>query len=274
MLTESNMLLLGLLAENDGLHWPVRGLKMTARSVCYERRRDFLQRGHRWSSGGLTANARKSSQRRFELLVAKGDVIAFGPAGRTTGARLTEDCDDRLRHELGIADYDQALGGLDALYHRRGDPDGFDGLGVGREGFPAWTSEATLTGIPWGRDEDRDCYIMLYEDLAPLLWRALVRSNSSVLGHTWYAMTKEGYELASRRARAGQTRQFPPSIGGGDDALYAYYVEQRREAVEAIEAAAPQNRQEIGDCPLPACPVLRKYISPGSAAADDDHAAR
>jgi hypothetical protein len=266
---KDSRILLTILAKTDAFFWPIRNHQVPGRVLFYERRRDFLSSGIPWRSGATSERARKGSQRELEALAAGGLVTLYNPrGGRVCGVRLTPVTDDTLRRQIGLADYAAALPGLDELYRRRDDPEGFDGLGCGlpagrrgREAGLPWTSEESLTGIRWGDNEKRQAYCLLTEKFFPLLWRGLVKSNASVQGHVWYGLTTAGYELAQQRAASGQaTAKFPPPVPDGDPDAYEFYHAARIREVRAIEAGRPENASELGDIPLPVCPALRQFL--------------
>jgi hypothetical protein len=265
--------LLAILAKTDAVFWPIRNHDTPGRRAFYERRRAFLSAGLPWASGAASEAGRKAAQRELDALRAEGLVKTYNPRGaRTLGVRLTGTADDCLRRKLGLATYADALGFLDELYRRREDPDGFDGIGTGTGGGLPWSSEQALTGIRWGDNDKRVYYVLLTEDLLPLLWRGLVESNSSVQGHVWYGLTAEGYELAAGRDETGEAcLDYPPPLPEpGDDEAFAFYHDRRREEIDAIESATPKDTRDLGDIPLPVCPILRRWRkqSPAPAATE------
>jgi len=269
-MNDRNEILLSILAKADAVFWPIRNHDTPGRTLFYERRRVFLSAGVPWASGAASEAGRKAAQRELDALRGEGLVKAYNPRGaRTLGVRLTGSADDDLRRMIGLATYADALGFLDELYRRRHDPDGFDGIGTGAGGKPPWSSEEALTGIRWGDNDNRGYYVLLTYDLYPLLWRGLVKSNSSVRGHVWYGLTAKGYELARRRDEAAQaTGEHPPvPPEPGDEDAFDFYHDRRMEEIDAIECGTPKDSRDLGDIPLPVCPTLRKWQRAGPKAA-------
>ena len=259
--------LLTILAKSDACFWPIRKHDVPGRVLFCERRRAFLTAGVPWASGGRSEADRKTVQRALEGLAAAGLVKVYNPRGaRTLGVRLTEAADDLVRRRIGLATFADSLPFLDELYRRRDDDEGFDGLGAGCPNGVPWTSEQALTGVAWGDNENRGHYVLLTHDMYPLLWRGFVRSGSSIQGHTWYAPTAAGYELARQRAEAGQASAYPPPLPAvGDEADFDFYRLVRRAEVKAIECGEPKDRNDLGDIPLPVCPILRRFLTASRA---------
>ena len=220
--------LLRLLAETDGLFAPVRGLQMSLRPVVYERQQAYFSRGLRWAAGGL-----KATQALLLPLAERGLVEIYNPSrARTLAVRLTPAGGDNMRRLVGLPTFSQALAMLDELYRQRESPNGFSGPGCGGRGGLPWTSEACLTGTPWGSSDD--CvYGVLWEDALPLLNRGLVQANSDCERRVWYQPTKRGYELAQWRVETGAAIDFPQPLQPGDDDAYSYYRARRDEAIDA-----------------------------------------
>lgn len=268
-MTKRDEQLLTILARTDAIFWPIRKHDVPGHVLFCERRWGFPMAGVPWASGALTEGTRKIAQRELEDLASAKLVVTFKPrAARTLGVKLTDEADDALRRRIGMATYADALPILDELFRLRDDGDGCDGLGCGRPGGLPWASEQRLTGVRWGDNANRGHYVLLTEDLFPLLWRGLVASNSSVQGHVWYAPTAAGYELAQERAAAGLAQDYPPPPPeAGDVGAYDFYHGLRQAEIAAIEAGRPAALNEIGDIPLPVCPILRKwYVGPEAEA--------
>jgi hypothetical protein len=248
--------LLTILAKTDAVFWPIRKHNVPGRVLFYERRWAFPTAGVPWASGVVSEAGRKAAQRELEALLSAKLVKTYNPrGGRTLGVRLTETADDAMRRMIGLATYADSLPFLDELYHRMDDGDGCNFLGR------PWTSEESLTGVRWGDNDNRGYYVLLTEDLYPLLWRGLVESNASVQGHVWYGLTAAGYELASKRADNRQaSREYPPPAEGDED-VFDFYHDARMQDVKALETGEPEDSREIGAIPMPVCPVLRKWQS-------------
>ena len=262
-------ILLTIMAKTDAIFWPIRRNHLPGRVLFYERRRAFLVSGCPWASGVVSEAGRKAAQRELDALRDEGLIRTHNPRGsRTLGVRLTDSADDAMRRKIGLATFADALPYLDELYRRRNDPDGFDGIGTGTGGNPPWASEQALTSVRWGDNERRGAYVRLTRDLYPLLWRGLVVSNSSMLGHVWYGLTATGRKLARQRDESGQARGEyppPPPAAGDKDALGFYFARQNEE-IDKIETGKPKNSRELGDLPLPVHPVLRGSCSDNQSA--------
>ncbi len=254
--------LLTILAKTDAVFWPIRKHDVPGRVLFYERRWAFPTAGVTWASGAVSEAGRKAAQRDLEALLSAKLVKTYNPrGGRTLGVRLTEAADDTMRRMIGLATYADSLPFLDELYCRLDDGDGCNFLGR------PWTSEESLTGVRWGDNDNRGYYVLLTEDLYPLLWRGLVESNASIQGHVWYGLTAAGYELARERAEDGQaSRDYPPPPPAeGDEEAFDFYHDARMQDVKALEAGEPRDSRELGAIPMPVCPVLRKWQTPRPA---------
>jgi hypothetical protein len=252
-------LLLTILAKTDAVFWPIRKHDVPGRVLFYERRWAFPTAGVPWASGAVSEAGRKAAQRELEGLQSARLVKTYNPrGGRTLGVRLTEGADDAMRRMIGLATYADSLPFLDELYRRLADGDGCNFLGR------PWTSEESLTGVRWGDNDNRGYYVLLTQDLYPLLWRGLAESNASSQGHVWYGLTAAGYELARERDEDEQaSREYPPPPPEeGDEEAFDFYHDARIEDVKTLEAGSPKDPREIGQIPMPVCPVLRQWERP------------
>jgi hypothetical protein len=257
-MTNGNETMLTILAKTDAAFWPVRKNDVPGRVLFHERRWAFLTAGLPWASGKMSEAGRKAAQRDLEALADAGKVLVYKPkSARTLGVRLSESADDAMRQMIGLATYADALPFLDELHRRLDDGDGCNFLGR------PWTSEESLTGIRWGDNEKRGHYVLLTQDLYPMLWRGLVESNASIQGHVWYGLTAAGLELARQRAEGGQASgEYPPPLPAeGDEEAFDSYHDARMQEVSALEHGEPEDTREIGPIPMPVCPVLRKWQS-------------
>jgi hypothetical protein len=252
-----NDLLLTILSKSDAVFWPVRrwDLPGTPTTFC-EMRRQFQLTGVAWTSGASGDRQRKAEQRRLESLARAGDVELFRTKTRTVGVKLSAKTDDRLRRRIGVADYRHSLQFLDWLYALRGDLDGFDY----DNGLP-WSTEVTLSGIRWGDNANRGYYVLLTEDMFPLLQRGLVLSNCSGQGHCSYGLTTEGWTLAEKRIQTGKAAtSFPPAPPKpGNSELNERYGDLRMAEIQRIEQTKPADPRDLGMIPLSVSLPLRRF---------------
>jgi hypothetical protein len=238
-------ILLAILAATDALFIPDRDpCDHNRHAVLYERRRDFPDAGIPWASEkampGLDETGRKQVQRALEGLVGQGLVDALRPKGaKTVGVRLTDAGEARVRAMCGLPLFEGAQAAVDHLVRLIEDDSAC--VYMGR----IWTPETALAGVPWGDDERRHKFVEVEERLLPALVRGLVVSNCTVRGHCWYSLNVLQPTL-------------PPVPADGPSRLELargqYYGRVKHEMAD-LRLAEPLNAREIGDIPMPVCPL-------------------
>jgi hypothetical protein len=76
-------------------------------------------------------------------------------------------------------------------------------------------------------------------------------------------LTAAGHELARQRAETGQASgDYPPALPAeGDEDAFKVYHDARMQEVKTLEYGEPDDSREIGEIPMPVCPILRKWQS-------------
>jgi hypothetical protein len=245
-------ILIDALAKADALFAPTR---RGNRAAIAERRAAYPHRGIPWASRGTSEAARKAAQRDLEALRLAGRVKVYKSRGRAIGIALTEAAEDDCRRRCGLATFGDVLGLVDELARRVEDPDGADWGGW------AWTPETALAGCEWGDKENAWRLAILADDVAPLLLRGLVASNSSAQGHTWYRLTRRGMTLAAERVADGLAVPFehadPPA---GEPEALDFYRACHRDELARLRTAQADAMGEIGPVPLPVAMPTRRMI--------------
>jgi len=239
-----------LLATCDGLFFPIRqGDDHRARATINQRRRAYLSRGLPYAAVKGDAECRKARERSLAEDVQAGAVVVYKPRGRTLGIRLSQDVDAHFREKLGLPGWDNSLVVLHEMFRQvsRGHAKKYIGW--------QWLSEAALTGIEWGDNDNRGVYVALTADLLPALWRGFALSNSDRDGRAWYALSAAGMELVKGRQKDGRglpPSTFPPADPPpGDEALYTQYKALRRAEIIELLSAELGDPSELGAIPLP-----------------------
>jgi hypothetical protein len=115
-----------------------------------------------------------------------------------------------------------------------------------------WIPETALAGVRWGDNERRHKLVEVEELLLPALVSGFAVSNCTVRGHCWYTITPAG--LAAIKSPPPLARDFPePSIEARSDYYSRIHLE-----IRALAAAKPENEREIGEIPMPVCPLPAK----------------
>jgi len=251
-----NDILLTILARTDALFMPLRG-NCFKRTAAWERRKLFADCGIDWPEQDRTPSGRQAARREAADLKASGDIEVLGAGGSNLRCKLTSEADDGLRQAIGLNNYAGSLLWVDELWRLRDSPDGFDDADL------SWTSEAALTGTPWGCDDLRWKYVELSESLMPALHRGLIESGCSSQGHCWYGLSGEGLTLAQMRAENGLATESPvlPDLLRNDERLYPLYSAERREEVTRLAKLKPLDPREISPMPLPVHPPLRRLTN-------------
>lgn len=246
----SDQILLAILAATDAVFIPDRDpLARPRHAVIYERRKAFAQSGVPWASEkvlpGLDEAARKQVQRMLDELALEGQVLTFQPkAAKTLGVHLSDTGDERARALAGLPALGDALRVLGQLAElERTDA---TSAYLGR----TWLPETALAGVRWGDNARRQAFVQVEEQLLPALVRGWVESNCSVQGHCWYSLTEAGRRQISRHDTPAM---LPPA---NDQARREYYFRVQSE-LHALAAARPDCEREIGEIPMPVCPVRK-----------------
>lgn len=252
-------ILLSILVATDAIFIPDRDPRDHVRHVVlYERRRDFPLRGVPWGSEmvapGLGDAGRKEVQRTLETLAAQGLVESFRPHGvKTLGVKLTDRSEAKLRARCGLPGMPESFAELDRLYRFLVDFDMTSCEFLGR----IWTPEPTFTGVRWGDNDRRHAYVELEERFLPALNRNLLISNCSVRGHCWYSINQAGFKLAEQRAETGAIPEAPADLPARDEEARCEYYTRLHDALADLRTGTPENDREIGDYPMPVCPLPR-----------------
>jgi hypothetical protein len=238
-------ILLAILAATDAVFVPDRDPRDFRRhTVLYERRRDYPNAGVPWASEkvlpGLDEAGRKRAQRALEELVAQGMVEARRPKGaKTHGVKLTDAGEARARALCGLPLYEGTQAMVEQL--SRLVDDGSTCAYMGK----LWTPEPMLAGVQWGDNARRKKFVEVEERLLPALSRGQVVSNCSIQGHCWYSVHPKPTPM-------------PPVPAGlptsTDDHRAEYYVRIHQELAD-LRLAEPLNPREIGEIPMPVCPL-------------------
>lgn len=242
-------ILFAVLAATDAVFIPDRD--PTARPRCvviYERRRDFPHFGVPWASEkvlpGLDDAGRKQVQRSLEHLAAIGMVETVQPkAVKTLGVRLTDAGDAHVRALAGLPTLADALPVVRRIYDLLSADVACQFLGR------VWVPETALAGVRWGDNDQRHKLVEVEELLLPALVRNYAVSNCTVRGHCWYTITPAGFDAIKS----------PPPLASDlpdadADARREYYGRIHLE-IRALAAAKPDNEREIGEIPMPVCPM-------------------
>lgn len=244
-----DQILLALLAATDAVFIPDRDpLARQRHAVIHERRKMFRHGGVPWASErvlpGLDDTGRKQVQRLLDELALAGLVLTFQPKGaKTLGARLSDAGDARARALAGLP----ALCDAVAVLGQLGDLERTDATCafLGR----TWLPETALAGVRWGDNARRHKFVEVEEKLLPALVQGWVESNCSVQRHCWYALVPAGREQLGKPVTAASG--LPPT---SDQARREYYYRVQAE-FHALAAAKPACEREIGEIPMPVCPL-------------------
>jgi hypothetical protein len=243
-----DQIMLSILAATDAVFIPDRdpGARPRHAVIC-ERRWALAKAGIPWSSEkvqrGLDETGRKQVQRALDDLVGRNRVVSFQPhAAKTLGVRLTNTGDSYARALAGLSGVADAVPMIERLMELESGPDacGFSGR--------VWVSETVLAGIGWGGNEHRHGSVEVEEKLLPALARGWAKSNCSANGHGWYGVWPKGRT---------DLRKFLPSIElptATENARSEYYYRVREE-LEELATAQPRCDREIGEMPMPVCPI-------------------
>jgi hypothetical protein len=248
-LSMSDEILLAILAATDAVFIPDRDpLAHRRHAVIYERRQAFRHSGVPWASErvvpGLDDTGRKQVQRMLDDLALAGLVLTFQPKGaKTLGVRLSDTGDARARTLAGLPAVCDAVAMLGILANLERTDAACAFLGR------TWLPETALAGVRWGDNSQRQAFVRIEEQLLPALVRGWAESNCSVLGHCWYAITDAG--------RKQLRKPVPPASdmpSANDLARRGYYYRVEQE-LHALASAKPECEREIGEVPMPVCPV-------------------
>ena len=243
-----DQILIAILAATDAIFLPDRAPQSSPRhQVICERRANFPTHGVPWASEkaghGLDEAGRKQAQRALEGLVARGLAHTVQPKmAKTLGVKLTELGDRELRSMVGLPSLDDAITTLKRIAACE---TACQQIGM------RWIPETALTDARWGYDERRQEFVKLEERLLPALACGLVTSNCSIYGHCWYALTKAGERLLAKVRPNSE----PAKRAFSEDAKREYYY-RIHEELALLAATKPDIDREIGDVPMPLCPVL------------------
>jgi hypothetical protein len=238
-------ILLAILAATDAVFIPDRDpMDFNRHTVLYERRRDFPDTGVPWASEkampGLDEAGRKQVQRALEDLVGQGLVDALRPKGaKTVGVRLTDAGEARVRAMCGLPLFEGAQAVVDQLTSLVSD----DSACMANTRI--WTPETKLAGVEWGDNTRKHLLVDVEERLLPALVRGQVVSNCTVRGHCWYSVHPKPTPMPPMPA------DLPSRL---ELARGQYYGRLKHELAE-LRMAEPLNSREIGEIPMPVCPM-------------------
>jgi hypothetical protein len=241
-------ILSAVLAATDAVFVPDRDPTAHGRHVViYKRRRDFPHFGIPWASEkvlpGLDDTGRKQVQRSLEHLAVIGMVETIQPkAVKTLGVRLTDAGDAHVRALAGLPTLSDALPVVQRIYDLLADDVACQFLGR------VWIPETALAGVRWGDNDHRHKLVEVEELLLPALTRGYADSNCTVKGHCWYTITPAGLDAIKSPPTAGELP------AASIDARREYYSRSHLE-IRALAAARPANEREIGEIPMPVCPL-------------------
>ena len=247
-LSLSDQIMLSILAATDAVFIPDRDPKARPRHVViYEHRWAFVKAGIPWSSEkvqpGLDETGRKQVQRALDDLVRQDRVVSFQPhAAKTLGVRLTEEGDHYARALAGLPGVADAVPMMERLLELERGPDACGFLGR------LWIPETVLAGVRWGDNERRHAFVEAEEKLLPALVRGWGESNCSGHGHCWYCVWPAGRKDLQKSL---PTIELPAPT---EQARGKYYYRVRQE-LEGLAMASPQCDREIGEIPMPVCPI-------------------
>lgn len=231
--------LVRLLAEERAIWHPLRSIDWSRKNtptVMHERRRDFLEKGVRWISGGSEAE-RKSGERFLRELAAQKLIKPFGRP-RRTHVKL-------LSRGRWIASALADMPGLDigwltvreVLEHTRG---------VAR----MLVSELMLAGLDNYGGEDCQHQIWAVEGTAlPAIVAGWLEATSDSYGRAYYFVTAEGL-AASRKPQPTPPDDLPEPDGGAK----GLYDEVNLATRQQMRTDAPRNVAELGYIPLTCSP--------------------
>ena len=245
-------ILFAVLAATDAVFIPDRDPTAHRRHVViYERRRDFPHFGIPWASEkvlpGLDDAGRKQVQRSLEHLAAIGLVETIQPkAVKTLGVRLTDAGEVQVRALAGLPTLADAIPVVRRIHDLLSADVACQFLGR------VWIPETALAGVRWGDNDQGHKFVEVEELLLPALIRNYAVSNCTVRGHCWYTITPPGLDAIKS----------PPPLPGdlpqaAIDARREYYSRLHLE-IRALAAAKPDNEREIGEIPMPVCPLPAK----------------
>jgi hypothetical protein len=244
-------ILFAVLAATDAVFVPDRDPTAHSRHVViYERRRDFPHFGIPWASEkvlpGLDDAGRKQVQRSLEHLAAIGMVETIQPkAVKTLGVRLTDAGDAHVRALAGLPSLVDAMPVVRRIHDLLSDDIACQFLGR------VWIPETALASVRWGDNDQRHKLVEFEELSLPALVRGYAVSNCTVQGHCWYTITPAGLDVIKSPPTA---HELPiASI----EARREYYSRIHLE-IRALSAAKPDNEREIGEIPMPVCPLPAK----------------
>jgi hypothetical protein len=231
--------LVHLLASERALWHPLRSedwTTATAPTVIYEHRREFRDKGVRWTAGGADAE-RKTSERFLSGLVEQGLIEAFGQPRRshcrlthrgrwlaTALARMPDDSDG-WSSVLSVLEY---AGGVTGV----------------------WVSELLVAGLEGYRAKGARRQLARVADFAvPAIVAGWIEATSDVHGRVYYAVTLDGLMAAQ------QPEPTPPDdLPGPDDEAKRLYDEAEAAARDQLRTEKPHNPSEIGFVPFSCSP--------------------
>jgi len=237
-------ILVRILAQTDGLFWPMRGPDWRARAggIVLVRQRDYAAKGICWSSGGAGAD-RISAMRLLDDLEVNGLIRVYRSRGRAgVFVRLT----DRAEHETRALSDLPTVQDSHALLRRVID------LDVNTPEHGRLASELWLGKLRDYVGDFADRLTLIQIEALPALARGWLDSRSDVHGRTYYAATDAGRAAAVLPASEPSLDLPAPDRAAMDlyDTETAGYREQLR--------AAGREGPEIGVLPLPVGLGLRK----------------
>lgn len=172
-------------------------------------------------------------------------MLTYQPKGaKTLGVRLADSGDARARALVGLPTITDALGTLAQLadIERHNATCAF----LGR----TWVAETALAGVRWGDHVHRHRFVEVEDRLLPALVRGWAVSNCSVRGHCWYSITSAGRERLDQPPAVATTE----GVATCEEARREYCHRVRQELL-TLAAAKPECEREIGEVPMPVCPM-------------------
>ena len=234
-------ILVGLLAEQDAIWFPVRDWDSPLNVNVTALRDAFFTAGLPWNAGGRTVADRKRSERTLKDLEEKNILKVFKPRNRSLCARLTDAGEWKARELVGVSGPTAmrlAVAELARLTKTRP-----------RLLTDIWISEERLSRHKWG-STDTAPFLLTENMFLPAMARFYAIANSSVNGHVYYSMTEPGWEYL-RELRSKPIDPPEPAEPEPDREASDAYHDRLKSRLANLTAAESIRPRDIGDVPLP-----------------------
>ena len=197
-------ILIGILAESDVIHEPIRDWTGTRRvAAIAELRADFRQFGLPLARLGLDSVARKKVEQLRDLLEKSGAAIFHRTLGRRSHWRLSDATDWRIRSIATGYGYFDCLAGLLALRELT-DCGCTNGKHVGD-----WHIAGGVTAPSKNADRIHDVASIL----APAMARGWATNWSDIQGRNGYRLTASGRAFLDQPIKPPVETTFEPAMG-------------------------------------------------------------